>query len=772
MQPLFDADTLDRELRAVDSENKKNLQSDAWRLQQLNKSLSSKKHPFSKFSTGNYKVLHDDPIARGVKIRDAFMGFYRKNYSANRMKLAVLGKESLDEQQEWVTELFSDVQDQDLPQNRWDMPAFGPDEVSTQIFAKPVMEQRKITLTFPYPDEENDYESLPSRYISHLVGHEGPGSILAYLKTKGWASTLSSGASPACPGTAFFSIDISLTEVGLEHYADVVNAVFQYITMLKEHAPERWISDEMSKLAEVEFKYRQKRPASSTTSTLSGFMQHHVPRDQLLSAHSLIRKFDPEAINRGLAALTPDNFRFLLVSKNLPAEPDHKEQWYGTEYKYEKIPAKVMGMLEQTVKAPASERPSELHLPAKNEFVPQRLDVEKKEVSQPLLTPTLIRNEDNVRTWFKKDDRFWVPKANIQVFLRSPVAYVTPLVAMLGALYKELVDDSLNEYSYDASIAGLGYNVDQQGRGLNVAIGGYNDKMHVLLEKVLVSMRDLEFTQERFDIIKDRLDRAYKNVEFQDPFRMISSYSQGLIMNVVWQPDEMLAELDAITADDVRAHFPQLLRQMHIEVLAHGNVYKEDALRVTDLVQKTLRPKRLPPSQWPITRGLVLPPGSDFLYERPIKNPDNVNHCIDYILYIGSNLPRPTRARLLLLGQLINEPCFDQLRTKEQLGYVVFSMPIFIKGSAAFRVLIQSERDCEYLQTRIDNFLTGFAKTLEGMSEADFQEKKIGLINSRLEKLKTLEQETGRFWQHITSETLDFELCKSRHCFTVHLRMI
>ncbi|KAL9034972.1 MAG: hypothetical protein Q9214_006801, partial [Letrouitia sp. 1 TL-2023] len=36
IEPLFLSSTLDRELRAVDSENKKNLQSDNWRLSQLN----------------------------------------------------------------------------------------------------------------------------------------------------------------------------------------------------------------------------------------------------------------------------------------------------------------------------------------------------------------------------------------------------------------------------------------------------------------------------------------------------------------------------------------------------------------------------------------------------------------------------------------------------------------------------------------------------------------------------------------------------------------
>ncbi|WPH03713.1 putative zinc protease [Acrodontium crateriforme] len=759
IHPLFSEGTLDRELQAVDSENKKNLQSDMWRLHQLNKSLSSQKHPFSKFSTGNYKVLHDDPIKRGVKIRDEFIKFYKKNYSANRMKLVVLGRESLDELQSWVEELFTAVPNQELPQLRWDdVPIFTEEEVCTQIFAKPVMESRMLDLHFPYPDEDPLYESQPGRYLSHLIGHEGPGSILAYLKAKGWANSLSAGASPMCPGSALFSIDIRLTEDGLKHYQEVVKVFFQYVAMLKEEPPHQWIVDEMKRLGEVDFKFKQKIPASRTTSHLSGIMQKPYPRNSLLTAQSIIRKFDAEGILRGLGHLRPDNFRMTIVSQDYPGDWNEKEKWYGTDYKCEKIPKDLMQEYMRAYKSSSGQRPSELHLPAKNEFIPQRLDVEKKEVEKPSTTPTLIRNEENVRTWFKKDDQFWVPKANIYVTLRSPVVNVTPLAAVMTQVYRELVEDSLVEYSYDAELAGLQYGISDHGQGLDVTVSGYNDKMAVLLEKVLVSMRDLEVKQERFDIIKERLLRGFRNFEYQDPFRQISTYSRWLVTERGWSHNQLLDELPSVTADDVRAFFPQILKQMHIEVLVHGNLYKEDALRVSDLVESTMKPKRLPAAQWPTRRSLLLPAGSDFRYEHVLKNPDNVNHCIEYIIFAGSDSDRPLRAKLLLLGQITSEPCFDTLRTKEQLGYVVGSGALVFNTVLAYRVLIQSEKNCEYLEKRIDAFLIAFEDTIKNMPDNEFEEHKISLINKRLEKLKNLSQETSRFWHHVTSEMFDFEL--------------
>jgi insulysin len=77
------------------------------------------------------------------------------------------------------------------------------------------MDTRQLDIVFPFLDQEELFKSHPSRYASHLIGHEGPGSLLAYLKKKGWANGLSAGASPIAHGSAFFHVNIKLTEDGL-----------------------------------------------------------------------------------------------------------------------------------------------------------------------------------------------------------------------------------------------------------------------------------------------------------------------------------------------------------------------------------------------------------------------------------------------------------------------------------------------------------------------------------------------------------------------------
>ncbi|ETI20794.1 hypothetical protein G647_07136 [Cladophialophora carrionii CBS 160.54] len=758
VKPLFLENTLDRELRAVDSENKKNLQSDGWRLSQLAKSLSNPRHPYHHFSTGNLQTLRDEPEKRGVKIRDEFIRFYERHYSANRMKLVVLGRESLDELESWVVELFSEVKNQNLSQNRWDgIEMLTKDQLSTEIYAKPVMESRSLEISFPWQDEEDMFETQPARYISHLIGHEGPGSILAYLKERGLAQTLSAGYHPVCPGSAFFEIEVGLTPDGLKNYHEIVKIVFKYIGMMKANPPVEWMHQEMKNMAEVDFKFRQKSPASRFTSATSSVMQKEgLPRSWLLSSTSKFRKFDAQAIVQAMQYLREDNFRLMLVAQDYPGNWDQKERWYGTEYKVERVPADVLSEVRRALSNQESERIPELHLPHKNEFIPTNLDVEKTEVKEPAKAPKLLRNDDKLRLWWKKDDTFWVPKANLNIKVRNAVTYANPANYVKTNLFISLVKDALSSYSYDAEISGLAYGIGANMLGFDISVHGYNDKMAVLLEKILTTVRSLEIRSDRFDIIKERTARKYKNWAYQQPYYQIGDYTRWLLNERSWMNDTYAKELPHITVEDLRVFVSELLQQAHIEVLAHGNLYKEEVKKIGNLIESTLKPRALPPSEWLLRRNVIVPEGSNFIYKHKLGDPANVNHAIEYYLDVGHVMDLDLRAKLQLFGQMTDEPAFDQLRTKEQLGYVVWSGVRPAAVTMGYRVLIQSDREPDYLESRINAFLLKFRSDLETTSDEEFEGHKRSLINKRLEKLKNLDFETNRLWAYISGEYLNF----------------
>lgn len=747
--PLFSPDCKDREIRAVDSENKKNLQSDIWRLYQLDRSLSNPLHPYNKFSTGNLTTLDIEPKSRGVDVREELLKFYEAHYSANLMKLVVIGRGSLDTLQQWVESKFSAIRNIDRPKPQYEGIPLTPRELKKLIKAVPVKDSRNLLLTFPVPDQYPYYSSKPGQYHSHLLGHEGPGSLLHLLKNKEWAISLSVGSEHVVHGTDFFVIDVELTEKGLANYEQVLVHVFEYLKLIQKTGPQKWIFDEMKDISAADFKFMQKSGASRTTSRLSSVMQRpYLPRERLLSL-SLIRDYEPKLIEQFADYLNPDNFRVLLTSQSFEGL-DKQEKWYGTQYSVADISENLLEQLRNV------NLNTSLHIPAKNEFIATDFEVHKKEVTEALKYPHLIKRNSQIQVWHKKDDTFWTPKAEVRVIFKNPLTHSTPANSVKTSIFIELISDQLVEFAYDAEVAGLRYDVSTANGGFEIAVSGYNHKLLILLDRILKKIMSLEIDPGRFHVLKERAQRSYKNFGYSVPYQQIGLFGHFLLNENTWHIDDKSKELDNLGVADLKAIIPEILRQFQIEVLGVGNITKEEVLYVADMIADIVHPQDLAPSQKVAGRSFWLPQGSSFYYDVNIKDQENINSCIDYYLQVGRIADRRTRCTLEILAQIGSEPAFNQLRTKEQLGYVVFSGTKVARTTTGYRVLIQSERTTDYLEGRIDNFLRVLGVLIERLSEEEYQAHVEALVAKKLEKRKNLREEASRYWSHITSGFYDF----------------
>ena len=71
--------------------------------------------------------------------------------------------------------------------------------------------------------------------------------------------------------------------------------------------------------------------------------------------------------------------------------------------------------------------------------------------------------------------------------------------------------------------------------------------------------------------------------------------------------------------------------------------------------------------------------------------------------------------------QYLDEPTFDQLRTKEQLGYVVSSGPKTNRDIIGAVFLIQSPtKDCEHIRKRLDIHLCKMRVKMAQLSDEEF----------------------------------------------------
>ncbi|UJR37824.1 hypothetical protein I4U23_030514 [Adineta vaga] len=753
ISPLFAASSTDRELEAVNSEYEGNLSKDVWRISQLEKSTSDPAHPYSGFAIGNTESLRTTPKQRGIDIRQVLLDFHNAQYSSNRMSLAVVSNQSLDELQSLVIKSFKDVPNKKLEKPKYAADPYGETKRKTILYVVPVKEHRHLTINWVIPDHKDLYYCNPESYLSHLIGHEGDGSLLSYLKKLGLAIELVSGEKNSAPGFNFFTVDIELTIEGLNHWEKVIYIVYQYIAMLRKESPKEWIFEECKNLNAMHFQFREKERPDDFVSNLAGRMRDY-PLTECLSGDYEMREFRPDLIIEALNEyLIPSKMRVFLASKEFVSIATEKEKWFGTQYKQEYLPEELIKACETCELLP------ELHLPTPNEFIPTDFHIFSKEAhtTRPQL-PTKIKENEFYRLYYAADTFYKLPKAYVYFEFRNPLGSVDPLHSNMNALYVELVEDSLTEFVYPAQLGGLQYELSALNYGIQLTLHGFNHKIKQLLETIIDRMVNLVVKPQRFEIMKEKIKRSLQNFRRDVPYQMAHYGVTYLTAEHQWNKDELLSCIDGITVQDIEAFIPRVLTRFFIDSLMYGNLTKEHAFEYITIIEDKFHAKHfyqpLFPSMWFNQRELTLPDGCNYAYT--MLNDAHKLHAIEiYLQCFQQTLEN--NALLELFCHLVDERCFDQLRTKEQLGYIVSSGARRSRGVQGFRVIVQSARKLDHVNQRIELFIDSLRDYIAQIPDELFIKQREGYMVKKVEIPKKMHSQANKFWSEITNHQFCFD---------------
>ena len=274
-RPLLAADVLGKEILAVDSEHAKNQQQDVWRLNHLSRTIlgaavvvkekngngeseAPPPHPYATFGSGNKASLLDvgdaDEETRIQVLRQAVADFCQQYYQAQNMTLAVLSNHSLDEMEQLVHEFFTS-----LPHQHNSLPPLPPlpaaQNLPTVVHVVPIRETKTLELQWPLRETLSLYRSKPHRILSHLLGHEGPGSLTAVLREEcHWLQDLfADDGSTSTSIFNIFSLHLELTDLGWQNVEHVVRMVYAYIERLRDIP--HWVHDELRTTGDMSFRF-------------------------------------------------------------------------------------------------------------------------------------------------------------------------------------------------------------------------------------------------------------------------------------------------------------------------------------------------------------------------------------------------------------------------------------------------------------------------------------------------------------------------------------
>ena len=728
--PLFTPEFNEREVNAVNSEFQKNVEKDDWREYSLRATVYRPGHPARQFSIGNRETLQG-------ATREELLAFHNRYYSANRMTLALTGPDGLDQLEHWARRYFAPVPDLQRAKLHYPPDYLPPKAALRVLRMEPVTDQRHMTLSFPLPNLRAYAGSKPAEQIAFVLGHEGAGSLLATLKAKSLATGLSAGAHADNHDYGSFDIQISLTPEGLTRYQRVLQLVFATIEQLRRSEVPPYLFQERRTMAILDERFRDQGEGARRAVFLANALMN-FPIEVAERVPYLWLQPDPTALQDVLGRLRPDNLLVTLVAKGLPT--DSTEPYFGTRYSYVEDAGPAYAAL---LDPPAV---SGIRLPPPNPYVPSSTAVLPIE-------PVRLIDEPALSMYYAQDTEFQRPLVAMVMRLRLPRTIGTLRNAVLLQFYGACVRESLNETTYTAGEAGLRFAFSASLEGVQLSVDGYDASAGRLLDEVTPGLTDCALTPERFAALKDRMLRILAAFERADAHLLLRESRRRAVREFYWRPDEKLPVARDVTLAQVQTFARTLYASGKWEALAYGNIGAPEAQAAVRRVTARLNPAPVAEAGLLKRRLLAMAPG-DALRTSEALSVNNSAFRREVVL--GSDTPE-LRAATSVLSAFIGPPTYSELRTKQQLGYIVFGGAGREQHTEFAYFIVQSgDYSADVLEARADAFIETLPAQLAALSDAGWKTIVAGVRANLEEKDKSVADRAARLFDLAYEEQGDW----------------
>ena len=439
------------------------------------------------------------------------------------------------------------------------------------IKVAPMKNIYQLNLVWSLPPLMDKYKTKPLEYLSWIIGHEGEGSLILYLREKVWALTLYAG----CDGYGMefnstysqFSISLTLTEKGFNEVNDVISAIFSYLQILKSEGPNQRIFNEIKEINELDFQYKVESQPIDNVENLCENMQKY-PSEMIITGSELTFEYDPELIQDCTNQLRSDNVCLILLSKNFAEECDRVEPWFKTNYKVEPIPEDVQKTWSNPSTIP------ELFLPQPNIFIAK--DLALKNLNEGLCTkvPQKLVSEPFGELYYKFDTIFKQPRAFIKInalvpSIRDSIENAVCMDLLINCMVHQMTKDT-----YPADLAQLYYSVTATERGFQISLNGLNDKLLLLLSTILGHFQDFQdnFKADFFQAVKEQMKKEYYN-RFIKPDKLERELRLFMMQDVFRTNKDKHDIVEGIGMQNVKDFHSQISQNpIFVQILVQGKI--------------------------------------------------------------------------------------------------------------------------------------------------------------------------------------------------------
>lgn len=729
--PLFLPNSVEKECMIVDAEYKRGLLEEGRRVLAVEKATANPLHPFHQFQVGSRMSLQGPD---GQCDRAAVIDLYHQYYRGDRMKVVLVAPDSTETLMAQAKAVFQALPS---PMPRAEVVleplVYTPKEMGQTIYIQSQGPRQELVLQFPLTDIEDAVDNA-GFLMRTLLNMESKGSLAAALKSEGLIESLSANIQTLSDRQDKLYIAFQLRTVSPEVIETITTTTFAYLQFLEQSDVQAKMFERIQRRSSRNFRFQDPRYPESLALDIAEDL-HTIPVVKILSDGYLLEdaRFDAPAFQAILEQCRPDNLRRIVLSQAV--EADKVEPYYQVPYHTEPF------ALSQIVAWRAAMGDNRFYALSDNPYEPT--EFQRRPVLYPKAAPRRTEVGRHV-LWHATDQRANAPYAWARILLRSSDISNTPKAAVLNQLwitnfYK--TETQLMERIGEAQGTGGIYFSKE---GLIFEIDGYRDVQRKIWLPLVEAIVSFEPTEETFNALKAQLMRAVEaNMQTSGSLEDAALAMNALLSEQNWLLVDLYEALKTATWAEVAAHRAQVLQSGTLEALFYGNLSLEDARRAMwdiDRVWKLggqAEPK--------LDFSIQTPPGH---WYRSVSAHGPQQGSIVYLQALEDTIQN--RVNLSLFAKLLHGRFFEQLRTKEQLGYVVNIRYVFGHWPGV-SFAVESGKKGEEITQRSFQFIETIPALLAQLSTEEWEAVHTSFVRDLERPMVRPETSLGHYWHYIAT---------------------
>lgn len=754
ISPLFSEKLTQREKNAVDAEYKAKLKTESRRNTQALKTLINPEHPYSHFTVGNLDTLKDRP---NNPLREQLLNLYKDNYYSDNMALVMVANRPYKEMAALARHYFSDIPNKNRTIKKTESsPTLIPVGKPHLQFVRSLIDSNTLSFYYQIDAQQHNYKTQPTRYLSYILGNENKGSLYASLKSEGLINGISTSTSPDYGDNAFFTVKIHLTDEGLEKIDTVAKRFFATVSLLRSSPINSLYLEEGLKLSQLRYHYQGYVDPQNLARSLSARMLK-IPTMDILSSFRLESVASKKQLQHLLQQLNPENLLIQVVTnKTFPeswAAEDKNwkvEPWYQSEYNNSTLSQLFLDLINLSVKN------THVSLPEKNNFIPESLEL----IEETDPTPSIVYQKEGFTYWNKSDPSFDKPVMMNFLGIRFNHAADTPQHTLLNKLWSRLFNDSISESTYAPFVAGLGYAFYPHTNGATLRTNGYSDKQSTYITWLIDQLFLFRPNPARFEQARIELQKDLTNQKSRQAYRNANSALSTLITKNSFTTAQLENALATISFEELQNYTKNAREDFDVIGYSTGNSTKEQTQELANSIYKRFAGRLTPKEPQQIeTKKLTAQKKHHYQFDSTSDDSVVLYTLIDTSKQASTtNKAIKEKAGFAILRKLISSPFYQELRTKQQLGYIVGAQDLSVRNTPILGLLIQSpNKDTITIIKAIETFLEEQRNRLHNLPEGEFEAAKSALLSELRMTAKNLSDNALSEWHQIAKPEPDFQ---------------